>query len=46
MSSPQKAQYSQGEELANSITHGIGMIFGIVGLVLLLIKRSIIKRMR
>ncbi|WP_440887243.1 PAQR family membrane homeostasis protein TrhA [Vibrio sp. WZ-1] len=38
MSSPQKAQYSQGEELANSITHGIGMIFGIVGLVLLLIK--------
>ncbi|MGR5321454.1 PAQR family membrane homeostasis protein TrhA [Vibrio sp. DNB22_19_1] len=38
MSSQQKAQYSQGEEFANAITHGIGMIFGIVGLVLLLIK--------
>ncbi|AXY02256.1 MULTISPECIES: PAQR family membrane homeostasis protein TrhA [Vibrio] len=40
MSEPQKAQYSQGEELANSITHGIGMIFGIVGLILLLIKAA------
>ncbi|EGQ9308245.1 hemolysin III family protein [Vibrio parahaemolyticus] len=38
MSSPQKPQYSQSEELANTITHGIGMIFGIVGLILLLIK--------
>ncbi|MCV5261759.1 hemolysin III family protein, partial [Escherichia coli] len=28
------------EELANTITHGIGMIFGIVGLILLLIKAT------
>lgn len=40
MSSPQKPQYSQSEELANTITHGIGMIFGIVGLILLLIKAA------
>lgn len=40
MSESQKAQYSQGEDLANSITHGIGMIFGIVGLILLLIKAA------
>ncbi|MFH4616966.1 hemolysin III family protein [Vibrio diabolicus] len=38
MSELQKPQYSQREELANTITHGIGMIFGIVGLILLLIK--------
>lgn len=38
MSELQKPQYSQSEELANTITHGIGMIFGIVGLILLLIK--------
>lgn len=38
MSQLQKPQYSQREELANTITHGIGMIFGIVGLILLLIK--------
>ncbi|MCR9849197.1 MULTISPECIES: PAQR family membrane homeostasis protein TrhA [Vibrio diabolicus subgroup] len=38
MSELQKTQYSQREELANTITHGIGMIFGIVGLILLLIK--------
>lgn len=38
MSELQKPQYSQREELANAITHGIGMIFGIVGLILLLIK--------
>ncbi len=40
MSSPQKPQYSQSEELANTITHGIGMIFGIIGLILLLIKAA------
>ncbi|ALG53342.1 putative membrane protein hemolysin III [Vibrio parahaemolyticus] len=40
MSSPLKPQYSQSEELANTITHGIGMIFGIVGLILLLIKAA------
>lgn len=31
-----KAEYSVAEEVANSISHGLGMIFGIVGLVLLL----------
>ena len=31
-----RAGYSVAEEVANSISHGMGMIFGIVGLVLLL----------
>ncbi|PMO31189.1 hemolysin III family protein [Vibrio breoganii] len=31
-------QYSKNEEIANSVTHGVGMIFGIVALVLLLQK--------
>ncbi|UTV27723.1 PAQR family membrane homeostasis protein TrhA [Photobacterium atrarenae] len=30
------SEYSVAEEVANSISHGLGMIFGIVGLVLLL----------
>ncbi len=30
--------YSLGEEIANSISHGLGVIFGITGLVLLLVK--------
>ena len=30
--------YSLAEEVANSISHGIGLVFGIVGLVLLLIR--------
>lgn len=30
--------YSLGEEVANSISHGIGLVFGIVGLVLLLVQ--------
>lgn len=30
--------YSLAEEIANSISHGIGLVFGIVGLVLLLIQ--------
>lgn len=30
--------YSQTEEIANSISHGIGLIFGIVGMVLLLVQ--------
>ncbi|WP_434362472.1 hemolysin III family protein [Parasalinivibrio latis] len=30
--------YSFGEEIANSISHGLGVIFGITGLVLLLVK--------
>lgn len=32
--------YSFAEEIANSISHGIGFIFGIVGLVLLLVQAS------
>ncbi|OLQ94903.1 hemolysin III family protein [Vibrio ponticus] len=34
----QNAAYSVKEEIANTITHAIGMVLGIVGLVLLLIK--------
>ncbi|MEL0550113.1 hemolysin III family protein, partial [Raoultella sp. TW_WC1a-1] len=30
--------YSLAEESANSISHGIGLVFGIVGLVLLLVQ--------
>ncbi|PJC87063.1 hemolysin III family protein, partial [Enterococcus faecalis] len=30
--------YSLAEEVANSISHGIGLVFGIVGLVLLLVQ--------
>ncbi|OAN12630.1 hemolysin III family protein [Photobacterium jeanii] len=33
-------QYSVAEEIANSVSHGLGMIFGIVGLVLLLMQAS------
>jgi len=33
-----KPEYSAAEEVANSISHGFGMIFGIVGLVLLLLQ--------
>ncbi|KLV03238.1 hemolysin [Photobacterium aquae] len=32
------SDYSVAEEIANSISHGMGLIFGIVGLVLLLIQ--------
>jgi len=32
-----KRPYSLGEEIANSITHGVGVIFGIVALTLLLV---------
>lgn len=36
---PMKALgYSLAEEIANSISHGIGLVFGIVGLVLLLVQ--------
>lgn len=38
MSSVVSNQYSKNEEIANSVTHGAGMIFGIVALVLLLQK--------
>ncbi|BDH44697.1 hemolysin III family protein [Salmonella enterica subsp. enterica serovar Choleraesuis] len=38
-SKPLMAQgYSLAEEIANSVSHGIGLVFGIVGLVLLLIQ--------
>jgi hemolysin III len=30
--------YSKKEELANSLTHGLGLIFGVVALILLLVK--------
>lgn len=32
------AAYPWAEEIANSISHGIGLVFGIVGLVLLLVQ--------
>ena len=34
------AAYSVKEEIANTITHAIGMVLGIVGLVLLLLKAT------
>ncbi|KHN55380.1 PAQR family membrane homeostasis protein TrhA [Pectobacterium fontis] len=34
----QMSNYSLAEEIANSVSHGIGVIFGIVGLVLLLVQ--------
>ncbi|MGF1701849.1 hemolysin III family protein [Photobacterium makurazakiensis] len=34
------SSYSIKEEVANSISHGLGMVFGIVGLVLLLIQAT------
>ncbi|EGA71012.1 hemolysin [Vibrio sinaloensis DSM 21326] len=38
MSASESSQYSFKEEIANSVTHGLGMVLGIVGLVLLLFK--------
>ncbi|WP_428771924.1 PAQR family membrane homeostasis protein TrhA [Vibrio sp.] len=38
METRSQTQYSVGEEIANAVTHGIGLILGIVGLVLLLQK--------
>ncbi|GLO62376.1 hemolysin III family protein [Vibrio sp. MACH09] len=38
MSRPVNTNYSQQEEIANSITHGIGVVLGVIGLVLLLTK--------
>jgi hemolysin III len=41
VSKPLIAQgYSLAEEIANSISHGIGLVFGIVGLVLLLVQAA------
>ncbi|KYN90414.1 hemolysin III family protein [Vibrio cidicii] len=33
-------QYSVSEEVANAVTHALGMVFGIVGLILLLLKAA------
>lgn len=33
-------KYSMREEMANSLSHGLGVIFGIVGLILLLVKAA------
>ncbi|GAD88835.1 hypothetical protein VHA01S_010_00610 [Vibrio halioticoli NBRC 102217] len=38
MSTASNNQYSKNEEIANSLTHGIGMIFGVFALVLLVRK--------
>lgn len=38
MSLAPKNEYSREEELANSVSHGLGVVFGVVGLVLLLMK--------
>ena len=35
-----KQGYSLAEEIANSVSHGIGLVFGIVGLVLLLVQAN------
>ncbi len=35
-----KKGYSLAEEIANSISHGIGLVFGVVGLVLLLMQAT------
>lgn len=38
MADSSKNEYSVNEEIANSISHALGIIFGIVGLILLLVK--------
>ncbi|KHD23175.1 hemolysin [Vibrio caribbeanicus] len=38
MSVSESSQYSVKEEIANTITHALGMVLGIVGLILLLVK--------
>ncbi|WP_120513876.1 PAQR family membrane homeostasis protein TrhA [Photobacterium salinisoli] len=38
MVEPQKITYSAAEETANSLSHGAGMVFGIVALVMLLMR--------
>lgn len=40
MKSSTTTEYSVTEEVANSVTHAAGMLFGIVGLILLLLKAS------
>ena len=36
--SPSPQGYPWAEEIANSLSHGVGLVFGIVGLVLLLVQ--------
>lgn len=38
--SPSPQGYPWAEEIANSLSHGVGLVFGIVGLVLLLVQAS------
>lgn len=38
MSTSKRNEYSVKEEIANTVTHALGMVMGIVGLILLLIK--------
>lgn len=40
MSEHWKSEYSTAEEIANSISHGIGLVFGIVALILLLVQAT------
>lgn len=40
MSGSSSAAYSVKEEIANTITHAIGMVLGVIGLVLLLLKAN------
>ncbi|WP_394135769.1 PAQR family membrane homeostasis protein TrhA [Aliivibrio fischeri] len=37
---PTSASYSKKEELANSLSHALGMVFGVVALILLLLKAN------
>ncbi|MUK48084.1 PAQR family membrane homeostasis protein TrhA [Aliivibrio fischeri] len=37
---PTSAPYSKKEELANSLSHALGMVFGVVALILLLLKAN------
>ncbi len=45
MSKPQKT-YSPGEEIANSITHGVGIVLGIIGLAVLTAFASVYGSVR
>ena len=38
MSASSASEYSDIEERANAITHGLGVVLGVVGLILLLIR--------
>ena len=40
MTTQHSPAYSTTEELANTLTHGVGILLGVVGLILLLIKAA------